>query len=410
MALRSWIGEHRLEIIIFLSLYVSLESFLFGINANGLFFLLAVASYALAGLYCITHMPKLQNNSFFILLLLEFWIFASAVINFDFSGGIVLQLLVPFIGYYIAQKYKFIDFLSALERVLYFIALTSIVFYILFFFWSGIFSPFPVIVDTLDAEYRFLILSRFYMPYYGITIIRNASFFREPGVFAIFLTIGLALSLFCQSKVNKKHVIVYTIAVLTTLSTAGIVLYMMLFFIYFITKGNVGSILVLLILGGLFLYIYKTFGDSILFAKTLGKFNSDSEFYGSTISRMASIVIPLNILGHHPIFGAGLTVFGNEFLMFSKQLFHIELEAAGQTTNTVLNLAATYGMVVGLILLYLLYGFVRKIVSHKSFIIAISLFVVFLLALSNEDLRYSIFLFSLLFYGQKKDNLYRELR
>lgn len=396
-------SKRSLFFVIFLSFYVSLDSFLFGINANSMYSYIMLGLYVITGMYSFYMIIKQHKNISFLLFIIVL-ILLSSLMNLDISAGIFLQMIVFIIGYYISTRYSFKEFAIAYDKVFFFISLSSIVIHFLYIIKPGFFSFFPVMYDSHDLEYIFVGFSRIYDP--G-KIIRNSGFFREPGVFAVYLAIVFLINLFYFEKKNKWHILVYIIAMITTLSTAGYVLFLLIVPIYFLSKGNAKNFFIMLLLLLAMGILYYQLKDYEIIIRTLGKFDSDNEYYGSTISRLASFFVPLHIAMNHPIFGAGLEGFSDGFLFFSKKIYNVALASTGQTTNTYMNIAATYGVMLGLLYLNMIYRFCKKMVLHRNILIIIFLFVTVLLALSNEDIRYSVFFSTLLFYGAQKDYIHR---
>lgn len=134
-----------------------------------------------------------------------------------------------------------------------------------------------------------------------------------------------------------------------------------------------------------------------LYTKIFSKLSSESDSFGSSIARVASVVVNLEIFASNPVFGSGLTEYGGLFEKYSILHFNEALEASGQSTNSFMSVFATYGLLYGVIILYALMRFAKKI-AHK-FVLQGNLFLILLLMFSSQDMRYSLLLYMLVFYG-----------
>lgn len=387
-----------LAVILFFTLYVSQETILFGTNADQRYPFISQIVYLLFAGYSIWKIAMAKNNKLGYLVSLLGLIILSAMVNSDFSGGVALQMAVLVIGYYLARKYPISAFAVTYETLFFWIALSSIIINMLYIIFPGLFSIFPMIYDYNDHPYINVFITRISL-FLGGDYLRNSAFFREPGVYTIFLELALIINLFYYKRKNLIHVVVYVIAVISTLSTAGYVITIALFGSYYLSKGGSKSISYLLLFGGLLFYLYANFSNDDLYVNTFGKFDENSEKYSSTLSRFASIRVPIQIMFENPVFGVGLSDFVSEFSKLSKTIMRAELSSGGASTNTILNLAATYGVIYGGIIISLLYKSCKNLISSVNKKHAVLLFAVIFLSISNEDIRYSIFFSMLLFYG-----------
>ena len=211
----------------------------------------------------------------------------------------------------------------------------------------------------------------------------------------IYLNIGLIFELFVKNKKENNNVLIFTVAIITTLSTAGYIICLLIFLSYLLKKKNIA----LFIKSSVFLILISLFVSENfeVFEITLNKFDSESNEYGSFLARYASITVPFSIFLDSPFLGEGLASFAKKFEVYSLYLTGIPLKADSQSTNTFFNSLATYGLIFFCILVV---GIFR--LSHlfsENNLVRWLLFISLLLMLSNEDLRYSLLFSSLLFYG-----------
>lgn len=162
------------------------------------------------------------------------------------------------------------------------------------------------IVNSNDIIYNFL---GFYSYFDGFMQFRNNSIFWEPGIYASFLVASLYLELFYYNNVRKFRIVIFTTALITTLSSAGIVL----FFLYIISsvirsKVSVKEILVfivgcLIFIGVFYMVLDVINSHGIDPMRSVNKLINPAE---TESHRMASPFNLLSIFYQNPFFGLGL--------------------------------------------------------------------------------------------------------
>jgi hypothetical protein len=183
-----------------------------------------------------------------------------------------------------------------------------------------------------------------------------------------------------------------------SISTAGIIIFGILSLIHFreFVKFKWSSITMVLVL---VLGIYFLMNNEVFSEKLFGKLDSSNEDW-SAVARLMSVIVPLSISIAHPLFGCGVKGFEVEYVSYSQQLFHISSDPFGSATNTVLNMAAIFGMWFGIWALFEMYSFVKK---YKSGVFEyLLLFLALILIFSNENVMYNIILYIIIFYGHRK--------
>ena len=388
-----------LAIVVFAALYVSQETTIFGTNSDSHFTLIGMLSWVLFAIVCAIRIFKTKQQNISYLISLSGLILLSALVNFDFSGGLALQISVLLVGYYIAGRFPFVQFAVTFERLLYWIALSSLVIYILFLVVPGVFSIFPRITSGNGLSYINVFISRISLYNPGSPFMRNSSFFREPGVYMIFLVTALIVQLFYLKKKNNIHIVTFLAAIFTTFSTAGYVITITLFGFFYLSRRGANALIYIMAFSGLLIALYLNFNDHLIFTDTFGKFNEDSSKYASTVSRYASVQVPLQMIFEKPILGVGLSEFVRRFSEYSWMLMGADIHSGGASTNTILNLTATYGLIYGVIVITMLFKGCKQFNTSADRRRTLMIFVILLLVLSNEDIRYSVFFTALLFYG-----------
>jgi len=174
---------------------------------------------------------------------------------------IINSVNLLFLPYLIIKKYG-LKFWEIFEKILYFLTLISlplyilnIIFYDLFLALDPIFSPLTSQAMSLNANYWSIFIYNNSMLdiYY-----RNLGFMWEPGAFAMLIIWGLVFnSLRTENFAYSKKFWVYTIALITTFSTAGYFAYLVFITGYFLKRFSIINFFSAIIIGSLFyLFVY----------------------------------------------------------------------------------------------------------------------------------------------------------
>ena len=213
------------------------------------------------------------------------------------------------------------DFLSTFLRLLFFLSIASIFFYIFFII-------FPSIEDSLFANKHFwddpgtyefkkslIIYNIFREPLFGIDALglfglpRNSGPFWEPGAFGGYLTIGLAFEMILFRKFSLR-VLIFLIALATTFSTAGYLataVFFLLYFLFLETNKKKKLLIFPVLLVGLFFLIADV---EFLASKITGQLEGFKQaqtykMQSDDDTRLGSTVLDLADFRRSPLFGTG---------------------------------------------------------------------------------------------------------
>lgn len=377
-------------ILILVVFFVTNDSFTFGTSENSI---IVNSSYLIYFTICsyiifLKRSLLLNRNSLLATFFLLFCVLFVAVFNQDFTFGYGVQVLTILTAFLISQHMNFKIFILYFEKVLYFLCWVSLFFFISFVIFPFLASLLPVFQNSAGVSFVNLFV------FAKMTDVeRNIGIFREPGVFMIYINIGILIQLFFQQKIDIKKIIVYVTTLMTTLSTAGFLVFFLVLTMYLFRNNTITvffkkilyfSIAILII--SPFLYLLATSFEKL----------GDSD-NASLLSRVASVMIPMQMSYDANFLGVGLTKFSMYFKIISKEIYSIEIESVGTSTNTTLNLLATYGFLFCFLFLRGLYLFSKHIIS--GFMSSLIVLVIFILMLGNEDMRYSLLVLSIMFYG-----------
>lgn len=287
-----------------------------------------------------------------------------------------------------------------MNKVLLFFATYSVIVYFLTVLFPSLVAFFPVVSNYLGFKLNFLGFSM--TPFAVGTLLRSTGIFREPGVLAVFMMIGLYLSLF-EKRRNWKHIIVYIISILLTFSTTAYLVMPILlmvylirernFFINFFNKNRHFNMLIFLIIICLIFVGLNTKYGIRMYNLVFSKFDKTSHAYVSTDARITSIKANIDAAINNPLLGSGAYGANTKFSDYSDTY---SVSKTKDNTNTLLILLSQFGFVFFTIVVYLLYSFFRL---NNGALDSTLLFISLFLILSGEDLTNNIILYLLIFSG-----------
>lgn len=383
-------------IIMFIMVYFSHDTLLVGTNSNSSFsyIRMTVLLAVLCCLIVIIFVKKINisKSDFLTIIVLLMLNLITMIINQDFSIKYFFEMFLIVICYVQIITFGIEKTKKDLVNVMFFLALISLIVYMLSYFFYPLFDGFGVFENYAGKKFYFLLFTFVEYKDYSFDN-RNYGIFREPGVFAILLCFILFLLLIKKQHEKQDYVqiVVISLAILTTFSTAGIVVMLGLFGLFVIYKKQWK---IALIAGVLLVLLAFCLGGDKLFYKVFGKLINPNN--DSFISRFGSF--PANIVlwvsGFLSIlFGRGFKYVEDNF----SSIAHLLGYSTVHNTNTFLKVLSVYGFLYFVILLNGLYYCVKKITNNKW--ISVLLLVVLFLGLSNEDLIYNVVLYYLIMIG-----------
>lgn len=377
--------------LLFIIIYCSHDTLLFGTNSDALFISLRKSIPFL--LCCILlvldvierkkfNLNKVLLGSIVILLPI-----ASCFVNHETVDNYLYRLAIMLCAFILEMSVDKEKICRDYCSIMIFLSLWSVCFFSLPKLAPSVISALPKIINSSGYVFFFALFS------VGEDDMRNTGIFREPGVFVVFLTIAIILTLlYDSSKKRKKHLIVFTITMLTTLSTAGYII-LTVFYCYLILVNKEikhKTIIVILISFVLLVLITQTNilqSDGRLF----NKFKKGTNVYGSWFARLSSLTQNLSIAIKNPLFGVG------RYTLYGTVLAENGVYAAIDNTNTILIGFASYGFLFGIFLVLGCWNFIKS--QTSDFVSTFFLFIVLFMALSNEDMGQNIIFYFIVFSG-----------
>lgn len=294
-----------------------------------------------------------------------------------------------FMSFYISRKLDYNLFVKVYVKVMVVIAIISLVCY----FFNGILQILPS-VELKDGVYQFyFIYNR--MP---SAPTRNCGIFWEPGMYQGFLAMAI---LFVQNKIKLEKIdiiqlIILYITIVTTYSTTGYIVMVLLFSLLLIKKIRKNSIKILiflfLVLSAVFIVAFSDYVIAFL-VKYLPEIVTKKIIHQDTsfLTRQNSVLYDMIIALQNPL-GVGI-VHLEEFLQNLGRTRGVILDA---NTNTIGKAFVYFGIIGGGYYLYIwISGVFRR---YKDAISNIILFVIIMIIINTEPHLYTLFFNTLAFY------------
>lgn len=387
---KTTVYEKLYFVIVFLAIYCSQDTLIFGTNANTsvteavkyLPFLFIVVLLFLKPQLNVKHLiaPTLMC----IILMLTCFINKEALNNYVYRCAILITA-------YLLIEYDKDVFWRYFSKTMTFLSVWSIITFVLSIVLPSIINMFPLIKNIAGYGYRMIIFSNINTET-AYSVSRNQSVFREPGVFVVFIVIAIIKEIKHVDKLNIKRFLIYTIALLTTMSTAGyIILAAIYIYIIFIRKDykykKTSIIIILLVIVYLVGYTDVFQLDNTIWTK----FQYGTNHYGSWFARSSSLIVNLEIALKNPLFGVG------RYKLYDTVMSTSGIYEAVDNTNTVLINFSSFGFLYGIIHVI---GLIKySLFGERSIISGLFIFLLLFAAFSNEDMGQNILYYVIIFNG-----------
>lgn len=378
-------------VIILLMLLISDDSYWFGTSGISTLTNICFVFVALLPIYLYFFYHKrnsFQKGNYVVIGTFVFILFnLSGFLNGKFIGGSTVASFLAISGCIVADRLKFADFVKSFTNVVILYTLYSLTIYLLVLI--GLLSSYVIenvggsIVNTSCGCIFFF--KEFF--------IRNSCIFREPGMFMIFLNMSFLLDVVFSNKISYVRIVIYTLGVLSTFSTGGIIAFVLIYFIFFLkSKGGLNKVFI----GGIAcIAIYYLLDSDEFIDLVFGKLSEGTE-NDSTLNRWATTIVPIQIALDNPLYGCGFENYRDLFIKMSFQTIGIRIEEAG-ATNTITSSSAIWGIWIGIFWVLALWKFSKKIAF--SWFSKILIFIVLVILFSNELRFFSAISYILAFYG-----------
>lgn len=354
-------------------------------------------SIGLAFLIFVFGNMKAQTTRFVRLLALLIIVSISSIINGDTIKTTIVIMFDLVSAYLIASYCKDAKRTRTLvlsyRNIIIIISIFSVVTYLLSIVNNSLFYSLPSFTSGNHTTY-FTGLSFVYrIRRYGY--LRNPGIFWEPGAFQTFIILALMIELFFVEKNERKiwRVIVLNIAMITTISTTGIISLVLLWVVYSFTQPKKGKTTFILAIIAFILIIFisnpQYMPEAFRFALVdkVGAASGEAGELETVDVRADSVIYPLKAFLKSPFWGVGKIGMS----AWEDEVGH------NMNTCTPINWLAHYGIFMFLIIIKGFYNF-TKLFADKS-IHRVLILIVFLISISTEAFNYEPTILWLCFLG-----------
>lgn len=396
-------------IMLFVMIFFSNETMMFGTNNNTnmiiLHYIMIIFSLLIL-IFLIIRKKTINKKSMIFYIIYIILISISIITNQEKIFKSLYEIFIITISLLYLNIYKKENFANNYLKIITILCKLSWIPYLLNIFMPNVLNNFPIIVNNSYYRFHNLLIgvAPFNENYHNIY--RNYSIFREPGVFAVYILLGIIISLFNNKKsINYKDIIILTLTMLSTFSTAGIITTTLVYLLFIIVgKFNNKKFMKNLIVVVCFIFImFLTPIPNQVISKISNKNNP------STISRFNSIKTNLIIFSEHPIIGIGWNNIDDRFQEISELNLGSSIkygEKSYHNTNTLFRLLSTHGIIYFSIYLYCLILFFSNISDNKYANYMLCL--IFIIVLSNENFTLNWLIYFVAFDGLMKSQLSKE--
>ena len=351
---------------------------------------------ALAILLALSYnLTKLHIPLTISVLLFLFNVLITTIFREDELQQFVIYAVYILIALVISQTMK-TDFNVIFVRLFCFLAVFSLALLAIYLVLPSLVQLLPTITNRYGLSAYTALFSTI-TSFGNVTFPRNQGIFWEPGAYQTFLNIAAAITLFSPAfqKKRAKYTAIFALAVFTTFSTTGYVVFCGLLLVYCLneifTNNNSNVVLkysaLLLFLILLFLLMFSLLPQDLqfqLFGK-LGAYLRDPDKYSSTSVRMDAITAAWNNFLEHPLLGCGTNV--NTSGTYAR----------GLMTCTPLNYFAYYGIFVGVLCNWGLFRYAKLLAGKTP--LSIAVFVCLSLSMISENYIRDPIILSIIFIG-----------
>jgi len=370
-----------------------------------LFLVPASISIFLISIFKKRYISRKFNLPLTIFVLLLFGCIFSFISNADIQNlrSYIRLPLILILAFNIHRLYSFENFIYLFIKIMKILSIISLISYFLFYFLK---LPIPLqIVTNINNTsyfngYLFFILKHDFS--------RNTGLFWEPGLFSSFLIFALIFEISFKKELSKFNILLFTITILSTNSTAGYFLLPIVFMLLLkYRKSNQIIIVLYYFLLIIFILLYLNYMQILEILYTLNPllFGKIIQQSGSYLTRVNAPILDIEIFSMSPLFGVGFRNYNELFRELSFQSMIIS------QTSTLTYFVAT----LGIFGLFYFFGFLYGILKlNKSIFERIVVLILFLFILTKEPHQHNLTTFIIFFYLLRNSqiktiNMYRKV-
>ena len=402
------ISVDKSKLLLYLLLYTSVDTVLFGTNSSYVFNLVPRFVAIIVIIILMLKKPMafihVRKGEIVALLIMCLTVVLSGVTNSTAMPTIVTRIIMIYVAYCVTKTYKLKEFIEIFISFMYYVCLVAIFFEIIAYIIPNIIYKLPVVVNTASKAYATLGVGSISFSTLNSALKRANGIFWEPGAFSIYCSIAIIFALFYKKKINRKHIVIIFIGFLLAFSTTGTIS-MCVFLTFWILSNDKVSTQnshkkELLICCLMVITCFIIWGEALgIHDLIFGKITNGES---TSVTRIASVVNSIQIIKDYPFLGIGQNNMREFMAIYASNTVGFELGANPMNTNTTLFYFASYGIFFGIIFVIGLFKLSKKI-GHTLFM-GIGIFTTIILLFCGETF-YSFFPFLLVFYGWSKQEV-----
>lgn len=388
--LKEKIWTLKQDIVTFLIVFLSCS---FAVENDILSSIATIALWIFVAIIMLDLNLKIKPASFAPVMILLLFMWISVFINEP--SRVFKYLCITFgimVVWIYTQKYTVDSFVDSFCKVMFYLALLSLFFYLVFISFPKAMNSF-IVIGKSGKPYALL-----YFYVHKVGSIRNMGMFWEPGAHQTFLNIALLLEIIRKEK-RILRILIFSITIATTFSSTAFIA-MAVSYLFFIIqikeiRGWKKGIVLLSVMSIILFFLNA---DSIIssnsgysvFGKISDMLNTDKSVVGETSTssiRYYSIVKPIYVFLSNPIIGVGYD--NLNYLLYDY--------THGMNTCTFVNYFALFGAMYGIICICGFIGFSKKI--SKENINRVLTFIIILLVSMSENYALLSGFYLFCFYG-----------
>ena len=379
--------------LLFIGMYCSHDTILFGTTSNSIFVTIReIMPIAISGILLFKLISqKVQIKHFLCMACFVALPLVSCVVHSEPMGNYIYRsfIIIAAALYVLTDKKK--QFFMHFNDIMCFLCIWSVATFAIANFVPALLKLFPTVTNYAGSSFTNTIFSTTSVSH-TYEMARNQAIFREPGVNVVFIVYAFMSELIAVPKTRTKYIVVFAIAMATTLSTAGYIMFaaLSIYIIFLSNKVKNKGLYITLIGVAIIVLIIQTdllSADGAMF----NKFQAGGNTYGSWFARLSSLTENFKIFLQNPVFGIG------RYALYDTVLAEVDVYSAVDNTNTILIAFAAYGALFGLMSVV---GIWKLCKGHtKKNLNALFFFIILFGAMSNEDMGQNIVYYILIFYG-----------
>jgi hypothetical protein len=296
----------------------------------------------------------------------------------------IIKISMP----YFLVKLIGINFFDKLIKYVYYLTLISLPIFVLQLVMPSLFYSLSGYLNFMTGEAHKM-YGNWYVFIYMFTtfhLTQNAGFMWEPGAFAAVLIFGIVYRISTNGFIIDKYIIVFFIALLTTVSTAGYLAIAFIILAFLLKKGK-SNYAILFMIPVAFYFAYNFYNESEFLSGKIDKYlelGADTREGTLRVSRLGIAIITLESSLHWP-FGNG--VIDSSYILQN----YGEVEGP----NSLATILHQWGWIGLAYITYILYKFIRLLPTSNY---SIFLLIAFLIVLFSNPFGFRYLVYSIPYY------------